>query len=166
MSNSSYAPPVGFHFDVRILGEFDQLETLSAQLGLSAAIDGKFTEVSGISSELITETFVEGGENRFTHRLPKHHLFTPLKLKRGLVVSPSALSSWISTCMHKGTISPVPLKHIVITLLNEDQFPIAGWFFVNAFPVKYQLSDLNAQKDELAIETIEFSYQRFEKINL
>ena len=49
-------PPASFYFKV----------VLSATLGLR---DTSFQEVSGIVSELSTEEYAEGGENRYKHNL-------------------------------------------------------------------------------------------------
>ena len=37
----------------------------------STEVDQAFQEVRGIGADLETEEVAEGGENRFTHRLPK-----------------------------------------------------------------------------------------------
>ena len=50
---------------------------------LPAAVD-RFTEVSGLSVEMGTEEFVEGGENRFIQKYPTRAKYPELVLKRGL----------------------------------------------------------------------------------
>ena len=56
--NTTYYPPVGFYFKVDI--------------GVSGAYrtDSEFQSVSGLSVDIETEEFAEGGENRFKHKLP------------------------------------------------------------------------------------------------
>ena len=54
----AYYPPVGFHFKVEVLGASD------------SAADVRFTEVSGLSVEMLTEELAEGGENRFVQKYP------------------------------------------------------------------------------------------------
>ncbi len=46
--------------------------------------DAAFQEVGGLEAEIEVETVVEGGENRFVHRLPKPVKHPNLSLKRGL----------------------------------------------------------------------------------
>jgi hypothetical protein len=50
--------------------------------GLRLGADTSFQEVRGIGSEIETEEVVEGGENRFVHRLPKAVKHPQLELKR------------------------------------------------------------------------------------
>ena len=64
--------PVAFHFTVAITGS-----------GTSVP-DAAFQEVGGLEAEIEIETVVEGGENRFAHRLPKPVRHPNLTLKRGL----------------------------------------------------------------------------------
>ncbi len=64
-------PFPGFHFIVQF--------ELSPQL----PVDVGFQEVSGLSVSVDLETYKEGGENRFIHRLPGRTQFSDLVLKRG-----------------------------------------------------------------------------------
>ena len=50
-------PPSAFYFKV----------VFGATLGMT---DTSFQDVSGISTEVTTEDVIEGGENRFVHKLP------------------------------------------------------------------------------------------------
>jgi hypothetical protein len=54
----NYPNAAAFHFMVRVGAPGDANET-------------SFNEVSGMSVEMETENYQEGGENRFIHRLPK-----------------------------------------------------------------------------------------------
>lgn len=166
MSTKLYYPPVGFHFDVRILGKSDAKEIVYGKIGLSPNIDGKFSEVSGISYELQHEVYYEGGENRFAYHLPKAVQYSPLILKRGLVSCTSAMGMWIGDTTMHGLNNPIELKHILIILLNDENVPLVGWLFINAYPTKWQASNLNALQNEIMVETVEFSYHRFEKFGL
>jgi phage tail-like protein len=166
MSTKLYYPPVGFHFDVRILGKNDVREIIETKVGLSPNIDGKFSEVSGISHELQQDSYFEGGENRFAYHLPKAVQYSPLILKRGLVSCTSAMGNWIGdTAMH-GLNNPIELKHILVMLLDDTNVPIVAWLFINAYPTKWQVSGMNALQNEIMVETAEFSYHRFEKFGL
>ena len=166
MSSKLYYPPAGFHFDVRILGKNDAKEIITSKIGMTPNIDGKFSEVSGISYELQQESYHEGGENRFVYHLPKAVQYSPLTLKRGLVSSSSALGKWIADTTSNGFTSPVELKHILVMLLDDENIPLLGWLFINAYPVKWQVSNMNAMQNEIMVETAEFSYHRFEKFGI
>jgi len=69
--------------------------------------DTSFQEVSGIGSEMETEDLAEGGENRFSHRLPKSVKHPKLVLKRGIAVMDSPLVVWCQDVLDGAFISPI-----------------------------------------------------------
>ena len=145
---ASYYPPVGFHFRV----DFE---------GITNASDVGFQSVSGLNSTVPnSETYEEGGENRFTHRLPKRATFENLVLKRGMLIG-SELIDWFRNALENFTFAP---KNITVTLLNENHEPLQAWQFVNAWPTKWNIEGFDAEKGAIVAETIEFSYQYFRRI--
>lgn len=141
-------PAVGFHF----LVEFNGIDDLTDN-------DTRFREVSGLNSEIGVEELKEGGENRFAHRLPNPAKYSNLVLKRGLVTE-TALINWFRDAIENFEFDPLAVK---ITLLNEESDPLVNWNFVDAYPVKWSVSNLNAQKNELMVDTIELAYKYFTK---
>jgi len=140
-----YYPPVGFHFKVEILG-------LPPNDG-----DVRFTEVSGLSYELVTEEVAEGGEHRFIQKYPVRTKYPELTLKRGLLVSSEAVR-WIRQCIEDFQIEP---KNIDVMLLNDEHEPLMTWHVVGAYPTKWSVSDLNATANAVVTETLQLSYQYF-----
>ena len=52
--------------------------------------------MSGLSVEYDVEEFKEGGENRFTHKLPVRTKYADLVLKRGMLTGSAAVNgSWL-----------------------------------------------------------------------
>ncbi len=140
---ATYYPPPAFHFLVSI-----QVEGATDE-------DTRFQEVSGLGVEVATEELVEGGENRFVHQLPTGARHGNLVLKRGLLTS-SKLITWIRDAVESMAFSPVA---VVITLLNEKHAPLASWQFVNAWPVKWTLGNLNSTENSVLVEMLELAYQ-------
>ena len=139
---SNYYPPLGFHFKVEfanISGEY------------------QFQSVSGLNVELETEQIAEGGENRFKHKLPVSTRYPNLVLKRGIKVD-SALTKWCREALEDFDIKPT---NITISLLNENHEPLMTWNVVHAYPLKWSVSEFNAEKSQLAIESIELAYNYF-----
>lgn len=56
---------------------------------------GMFTEVSGLEVKVEVETYNEGGENGFTHKLPGRMTWPHILLKRG-VTNSDALFTWVN----------------------------------------------------------------------
>ncbi|HEY5706364.1 MAG TPA: phage tail protein [Terrimicrobiaceae bacterium] len=142
---ANYYPPPGFHFRVEVLGVPPNDNDL------------RFTEVGGLSVEVATEEFAEGGENRFVQKYPARAKYPELVLKRGLLLN-SEILKWIRQSIDELKIQP---KNIDVKLLNEEHQPLMTWHLVNAFPTKWAVSDLNAANNAVVIETLQFFYQYF-----
>ncbi len=142
---STIYPPVSFHFKV----EFTGLPSQEA--------DVQFQSVAGLSVDIETEEFAEGGENRFKHKFPVRTKFPNLVLKRGMVKD-TELIKWCRNAIESFQFEPIDLT---VKLLNEEQEPMVTWNVVHAYPVKWNLSDLNAEENKIAIETIELAYNYF-----
>jgi phage tail-like protein len=140
----AYYPPVAFHFSV----EFE---------GLPAGTDSSFQEVSGLSQNVVTEDYAEGGENRFAHKLPKGTTYDNLVLKRG-IIKDSRITSWFTKAMEEMDFEP---RNLTVNLLNEEHKKLCTWSLVHAIPVKWSCSGLNAESSGLLIETLELNYHYF-----
>src|SRR3954451_19545975 len=64
-----------------------------------------FSECSGLSMEVATEDYHEGGENRFVHKLPSNGQQPNLVLKRGMTTS-SELWAWFAEYLDTGVVTP------------------------------------------------------------
>ena len=142
---SVYTPPVGFHFSV----EFD--------LARATERDVRFRDVSGLTMELEQETFNEGGENRFAHKLPVRGQYPDLVLKRGLLVD-TGLRDWVVDAVQNLVIEPVT---VWVTLLDEAHDPLRTYTVDGAWPKKWVVSDFNATASEIVVETLELAYRYF-----
>ncbi len=156
-------PSVGFHFIVRFEGIGSSL-TVGPVTVSTADIDTRWTEVSGLNAEMTTEDLVEGGENRFTHKLPVRAKYPNLVLKRGYFSSlPSPLMKWVDDAITNFDIQPCQVQ---VILLNELHMPAQIWSFKNAYPVKASMGDLKAMDNSFLIESLELTYQFFKRESL
>jgi phage tail-like protein len=121
--------------------------------------DIRFQEVSGLSAEMNIEEVQEGGENRFTHRLPARAKYSNLVLKRGMLTD-SGLIKWFTDAIENFEFTPAT---VMVKLLDQDHQPIATWNFQQAWPVKWIISDLKAMENAIVVETIELAYQYFRR---
>ncbi|WP_423147186.1 phage tail protein [Rubrolithibacter danxiaensis] len=143
-------PPPGFHFLV-VIEMFPQTPQ-----------DFRFQSVSGLSVNISTESVAEGGENRFKHQLPELPQFNKLVLKRGLFTG-SFISSWCKAAIENFEFDP---KNILISLLNDKHIPVAVWHVFNAYPVKVDISEFNAEQNTLVVETLELAYQYYRPMDI
>jgi phage tail-like protein len=139
-----YYPPVGFHF----LVEF---------VNIGNDNDTRFQSVSGLNVEYDMESYKEGGENRFEHKLPVRTKYPDLALKRGMLTD-SKVIAWCLDAFRNRVFSPCQVK---ISLLNEEHNPLKTWNVHRAWPKKWAVSDFNAGENSLVVETLELSYSHF-----
>jgi phage tail-like protein len=138
-------PPAAFYFKVSFGTE-------------PSGSDGSFREVSGIAPELETESYTEGGENRYVLALPKAVKNPRLVLKRGIAPSGSGLLTWCQSVLEGGLSLPIVPKLVHVFLLDGLGQPLRGWSFANAYPVKLEVEAFNSTRNEVAVEKIELSY--------
>ena len=138
-------PAVGFHFSVM----FELLPQLPN--------DFRFQEVNGLTVDIDTEEFKEGGENRFVHKLPTRTRYQNIELKRGMFVG-SGILLWCRNAIESFNFQPV---NLTIALLNAEHVPVAAWYVVNAYPVAWSVSSFNALESKVVIESIKLQYNYF-----
>jgi len=139
-------PPLGHRF----------LVTIFCLKGWPSPVDFRFQKVSGIGSTISTRTFNEGGQNLYVHRLPERVEYENLVLERGLVIIGSPLVYRFNQAMEQFSFNPC----LVLVTLHELQgIPITGWLFRNAYPVKWEISEFNADENAVVIESMELAYQ-------
>jgi phage tail-like protein len=145
-------PPAGFHFAVVFF------------IGgtVPNALDLRFKKVAGLGSEVETAAYKEGGENLYTHRLPNRISYNNLILERGMIIG-SPLNLEFNAAMTNYQFNP---GNTLVALLGDDDQPLAAWFFLKTYPVKWSVSDLAADVNGLVIETMELAYTRFQVIRV
>lgn len=145
MTADDYPKAVAFYFKVAIADR-------GGDFGAS------FQDVSGLSVELETETYVEGGGNAFGYRLPKGVKYQNLILSRGIGPADSRLIRWCKATLEGGLANAIETKLLKVSLLDPDGAPLHAWTFYGAYPVKWQADSFNSQKNDVAIEKIEFAF--------
>ena len=141
---SDYYPPWGFYYKV--------------EFGISRdRNDVRFQTASGLSVEYDMEEYKEGGENRFTHKLPVRTKYADLVLKRGMVTDSSVIK-WCLDAFRERVFLPTDVN---VILMNEKAEPLRTWKVAHAIPKKWLVSDFNANENSLVIETIELTYRYF-----
>jgi phage tail-like protein len=141
---AGYYPPWGFYYKV--------------EFAISkAADDARFQTVSGLSVEYDYESFKEGGENRFEHKLPVRTKYADMVLKRGMLTN-SAVIKWFLAAFRDREFTP---SDVNVILMSEQGDPRRTWNVTHAIPKKWLISDLNANESSVVIETMELTYRYF-----
>lgn len=143
-------PPAAFYFNVSFIGPLPIL-------------DMAFLEVSGLTMELETQEIEVGGGNK--RAIPVRQKHGNLICKRPLhPVALSALSAWTSATMIGAVDVPIVTSDIMVTLLDSDGTPATGWYIAGAYPVKWEVAGFDSKKNDVALESIEFSYNTVTRV--
>ncbi|MGR6873108.1 phage tail protein [Pseudomonas sp. HK3] len=133
-------PLVGYRFVVVI-----------STAGIPNPIDMQFKEVSGL--KMSRNVNINGSMTSIDGQIPTQ----TLTLKRGLFTSASPLmianvaeSLFWSTRLLR--------KDIMVNVLDENDVPVNAWMVTNAYLESWEWDGLNANSNELLVETMNFKY--------
>ena len=115
-----------------------------------------FSEVTGLEREIETIEYRDGASPEFsTLKMPGLQKFSNITLKRGVFSGDNSYFDWMNTVK----MNTIERRDITISLLNEEHEPIMVWKVKNAWPSKIQSTDLKADGNEVAIETMELVHE-------
>jgi phage tail-like protein len=131
----------------------DPVGELRFKLTIDDAEIGRFSECTGLSVEYDVQTYPEGGENRYEHKLRGRLKYPNLVLKRG-VTHEDALLKWFFKSQDADKRGSV-----TVTLLGPEGKAVRSFAFAGAFPVKWTGPNFNAGSNNVAMETLELAHQ-------
>ena len=117
-----------------------------------------FQKVSGFDSTTDVVEHREGGDNMTTRKLPGLTKHSNIVLKWGMT-DDRDLYEW----HRRVTQGDVERKNGSIVLLDRKREEVARWNFVRAWPTKWDGPDLDAEKSDVAIETLELAHEGVER---
>ena len=125
-------------------------------------IDGitraSFQQVSGFDSTIDVIEHREGGDNMTPRKLPGMTKHANIVLKWGLATD-DELYRW-----HRDVVRGVlQRRNGSIVLLDRQGQEVVRWNFFNAWPSKWDGPDLNAEGNDVAIETLELAHEGIER---
>ena len=119
---------------------------------------GAFQEASGFDSTIDVIEHREGGDNTTPRKLPGQTKHSNIVLKFGLA-DDRDLYDW-----HREVINGnVQRKNGSIVLKDRAGTERVRWNFFNAWPAKWDGPDLNAEGNDVAIETFELAHEGCER---
>lgn len=118
------------------------------QVEIEGIIAAGFSEVSGLSVQTEVDSIREGGVNDFEYKLPKGTKYTDITLKRGL--TDWELYDWYLDVIQ----GKIKRKSGAIYLLDQEGNQVMDWYFFEAYPIKWEVSSLNAASNTVASETL------------
>ena len=126
------------------------------RLEAAAMVPVVFSTCSGIgsSSEVIE---VRDGNSNTTFKGPGRTTFRNVTCSRPVTLD-NSLYQWRKQVE---TGDPAMKKSFTIVLLEKNRV-VKAWTFSKGWPVKWELSEFDASKNEVAIETLEIAHEGME----
>ena len=119
-----------------------------------------FTEVTGLDVETEVIEYREGNLPTYNKtKQPGLTKYTDVTLKRGIILDDfDYFNQWVKTAMFQEKKEQYR-RTVTIKLLNEEHKAIIVWTLSKAWPSKIQSTDLKADGNEVAIETLTFVHE-------
>lgn len=115
-----------------------------------------FTEVTGLDVETEVIEYRQGASPDYSKiKMPGMQKFGNITLKRGTFQGDNEFYDWWNTVQ----LNTIERRNITISLLNENHEPVIVWKVRNAWPSKIQTTDLKADGNEVAIESMEVVHE-------
>lgn len=115
-----------------------------------------FSEVSGLDAETEVIEYRHGASPEFSKsKMPGMQKFSNVTLKRGVFKSDNDYYAWFNTV----NMNKIERRDVIVSLLNEAHEPVMVWKIKNAWPTKIQSTDLKADANEVAIESMELVHE-------
>ncbi len=142
--DASIWPLPKFHFEVKWDG------------GAGTEMVASFQEVSGLDIEAQVIEYRAGNSPIFsTVKMPGIVKSSNVTLKKGIFVKDNQFYNWFA----KIKMNTVARTAVTISLLDEAGAPTMVWTLTNAWPTKVTGTDLKADGNEVAVETIELAHE-------
>jgi phage tail-like protein len=118
---------------------------------------GAFSRVKNLAREVKHESYREGGVNDYEHKLVTQVTYPVVVLERGLAIDD--LWTWALAASE----GDVQRKTVSVRLKDEAYDPAWSWMILDAYPVKWSASDLDAGASQVVVESLELAHHGLRK---
>lgn len=157
-------PALGFKFKVTSTAAMGgQLISGMAQNMIFGPDESYFQSISGIKATAGDSVIVNSGKNNRQYKLPTSTTYPDLVLIRGLIKESSPLGKWCRNFLINDLFSyGVSRRTVNVMLLDQDNDDIImTWSFYDCYPKEMEIGAFNADKSDIAIETLTIAYSHF-----
>lgn len=115
-----------------------------------------FQEVSGLDVEAQPIEYRHGDSPVFsTVKMPDIKKYGNVTMKKGVFKGDQKFWDWFNQIK----LNTIKRETVTISLLDEAGAPTMVWTLTNAWPTKITGTDLKAEGNEVAVETIEIAHE-------
>lgn len=151
MKNTLFQPAVAHRF----------LATFTFE-HLPSPLDVHFQSVSGLERSMSVNSVRQGGDNVGAIHLPTGIEHGQLTLQRG-VMGITPLSVIFNQTMND--FKPRYMD-VLIMLLSSNGMPTCGWSFRDAQPLRYETANLDANSNQVLINTFVLAYREIRMLGV
>ena len=119
--------------------------------------ESDFLEVSGLEGHVDVEEY-RGGGDLGVRKAPGNVSYSNVVVRRGMTSSRELWEWW-----DRVREGEVDRRNISIELLDDARQAVARWHVSSAWPIRYMAPDLNAEADDVAIETLELTHEGIDR---
>lgn len=131
-----------FYFGVKITGQDDLVA---------------FQEITGLDTESEPISYRAGNSKPFNViKMPGLIKSGNVTLKKGIFAKDNAFWKWFSQI----NLNTIKRETVTIQLLDEGGNATMVWTLTNAWPTKITGTDLKAEGNEVAVETLEIAHEK------
>ena len=135
----------------------DPLRGFRYLVEMDGLTSGGFLRVKGLSREIKHESYREGGNVEYEHKLVTQVSYPVVVLERGLAFED--LWTWALDAADGN----VKRRTLWIRLQDEANDKAWAWQVENAIPVKWSCSDLDANSSNVLMESLELAHHGLRK---
>ena len=117
---------------------------------------GNWQKCEGLTITYKTESYEEGGQNGYVHKLPGRVEYENIKLTRPVDPTSGAVATWVASVQmatKRGTGA--------ITVLDSSGIPVTVYTLYGMYPTKYSGPSFDVGSKNIAMETLELAHNGF-----
>jgi phage tail-like protein len=128
--------------------------------------DIRFQKVSGLNARTEVRKIHQGGDNNSVYHLPINTSYENLILEKGRTPNIINFSAGIINMFFSDLLGPLKPVDVLITAINIKGIAMSAWLVRDAYPVRWSVSDLDANSNEVIIDTLELAYKNFKSVSI
>jgi phage tail-like protein len=140
----------------------DPLRNFRYRLEIDGITQAGFSEVAIGDSSTDAIDYREGNDPKHVRKLSGLNKFAAITLKWGITDS-TELAAWRQLVVDDGPLDAAR-RNVVIRIQNEAGEDKAAFEVVNAWPSKYDPSDLNGKGNDAAVDALELTHEGMKRI--
>jgi phage tail-like protein len=117
---------------------------------------GNWQKCEGLTITYKTESYEEGGQNGYVHKLPGRVEYENIKLTRPVDPTSGGVATWVASVQLKTTRGTA-----AITVLDPRGIPVTVYMLYGVYPTKYAGPSFDVSSKNVAMETLELAHNGF-----